>query len=187
LRLNLDYRVMAREGEVVSGDAVSVRQTPSGCMILLIDGLGHGPPAAEASQAAIDCLHALSVDASVESAIHSIDRALIGTRGAAALLLVQRVDKLMGVTVGNVELRVEPKRLPIVPTPGIVGRGLRKLRVFEGRLELGMWLVAFSDGIAGRFSVPALAHLSTSQACATIMQGCRRPHDDASVLVAQVE
>jgi hypothetical protein len=187
LKLDVEYRVLTCPGEEVSGDAVAVRRISGGYFMAIADGLGHGPHAARAAQAATACVHEAEPDASVEALMRSIDAALSGTRGAAVLLLVIRGAILQGATVGNVELRIAPKGLPIVPTPGIAGRGIRNLRVFEGPLRPGMRFVAFSDGISGSFSMQSYVSLGPAETCAQIAAAYRRPNDDATILVAQVE
>ncbi|MFZ3285209.1 MAG: hypothetical protein WA191_00020, partial [Telluria sp.] len=51
----LDYACAGRAlpGQAVSGDACLVRPFPDGVLLAVIDGLGHGAGAAEASRTAI--------------------------------------------------------------------------------------------------------------------------------------
>jgi phosphoserine phosphatase RsbX len=64
---------------------------------------------------------------------------------------------------------------------------MTRLRLFHADLAPGDRLVLFSDGISSRFdeevgrSAPALA------TCRAIMERHRRPHDDATVLVTDIE
>ena len=73
---------LPKPGEVVCGDRWAVAWFPERTMILMADGLGHGPGAAEAAMEAVRTFHeraALTPSAIVES----IHVALRSTRGAA--------------------------------------------------------------------------------------------------------
>src|SRR4051812_27934099 len=94
-------------GETVSGDAWTVEWSGPVWRLALVDGLGHGPLAAEAAQAALACLRARP-DLDPMAALAACHGALRGTRGAA--LSIATVDtarqRLTFVGVGNVEARV---------------------------------------------------------------------------------
>src|SRR6185436_9286217 len=91
---------------------------------------------------------------------------------------------LHGCGVGNVEMRVIGDELPIVLTPGILGRGVSRPRFFSGSLKPGSRLLVFSDGISGRFAADDFKSFDRRKVCEQMMLKHRRGHDDASVLVA---
>ncbi len=93
--------------------------------------------------------------------IRGIDQTLRGTRGAAVSIASFSACRLQFVGVGNVELRAV-SREPIQPptTPGIVGQGMRKVRIWEYPIVEGDLFVLMSDGISTRFDLHELAHLA---------------------------
>src|SRR6185312_16488851 len=88
--------------ETVNGDAWSVTWSGERCRIAVVDGLGHGPAAAEAAQCALTTLAAQPALALVE-AVHGCHEALRSTRGAALTIIdiEARSMHLSHVGVGN--------------------------------------------------------------------------------------
>jgi negative regulator of sigma-B (phosphoserine phosphatase) len=92
-------------GESVNGDAVFVRRDDAGRVLLaIIDGLGHGPIAAEASQAAVTRLATASLEAPVIETVRMVHDALHRTRGAAATFCLIRGQEMESCAIGNVQL-----------------------------------------------------------------------------------
>ncbi len=142
-------------GEKVCGDAFTVASHAEGTIVCLADGLGHGPAAYAAAEAA--CRHVReNAGAPLDALMRGIDRALSGLRGAAVSLLAidQAAARVRFVGVGNVELRAVA-RTPIAPPnlPGIVGQRMRTPRIWEYPLAEGDLLVLVSDGISSRFEL----------------------------------
>jgi negative regulator of sigma-B (phosphoserine phosphatase) len=52
---------------------------------------------------------------------------------------------------------------------------------------VGERLVVFTDGISSRFTTGTWREGPRDQLCRSIMAGYRRPHDDATVVVADLE
>ncbi len=180
-------RCIAREGEDACGDAVYVQTTGATTWIALFDGLGHGPKAALASAAAVEVVSAVDPGSDVLDVLARIDAALRSTRGAAALLCRIHERVLSACIVGNVELRSRGTVVPAVPTPGVLGRGVRRARRFAATLELGTRLLAFSDGLARVADLDDVADLPPELACDALLQRYRRPADDTAVVVADID
>lgn len=156
-------------------------------LLALVDALGHGPSASEVAEAAVEQLQQVAVDLDLEAIMQELHRALSGTRGAAALVCRISGDSLRACSVGNVQMRMQGGDLPVQLSPGILGVHVRKMRTFEGHLRGGERFAMFSDGVSSRFVLGDLQHVDPREACETIMKGFRHNHDDASVLVADVE
>jgi negative regulator of sigma-B (phosphoserine phosphatase) len=186
MTLAIEYRTQSARNDEPNGDAVFVKV--AGCITLfaVIDGLGHGRGAAEASQCALARLATVEPATTVEQLLPTLDRALSGTRGAALMLGKFENGILYGCGVGNVEMRVIGDDLPIVLTPGILGRGVSRPRFFSGNLKPGTRLLVFTDGISGRFAADDFKSLDRKKLCEHMMLKFRRGHDDASVMVADV-
>jgi len=182
-------------GETVNGDGWTVVRRGARLVLLLADGLGHGPQAAEASAAATAAVPALAdlPPAGVLSALH--DR-LRHTRGAAVTVAATDLDALLdGGTVhsagfGNVSLLVaggdgETRRAATAAgTAGVRSGG----RVLEQATVLppGGIVVLHSDGLTSRWGLTGRAELLRHSAvvvAAALLRDHERGGDDTMVVV----
>lgn len=187
MNLSQHHICVPKIGEVVNGDAVVVRTDGPNTLIAVVDALGHGPGAALAAQVAVEELNVVALDKGVQHVIESIHGKLHGTRGAAAMVCLWNGQRIQGCSVGNVEMRSRGTRVPVMLTPGILGARVRSYRIFESPLALSDRIVIFSDGISSHLSLDETQRVSPKEACQAIMARYRRNHDDATVLVADVE
>lgn len=176
------------DNEIVCGDTCAVVAGAHGTLLCVADGLGHGPDAKEAADAA--CAHVRAhADTPLEPLLRGIDRALVGTRGAAvSLLAIDPVEgRILFAGVGNVELYALARAHVSSPTtPGILGRGFRSVRVWQHPLAEGDLFALASDGIFGRFDLRNLVHLDHQAIADAIVAGFHNKRDDASCLVARM-
>ncbi|MCD0483695.1 ATP-binding protein/SpoIIE family protein phosphatase [Streptacidiphilus sp. ASG 303] len=160
-------------------------------LILLCDGLGHGPLAARAGEAAVHAFRE-SRAALPEAVLRDVHTALRGTRGGA--VAVARIEpaagRLLYCGVGNISgFLVRPDaRSGLLSVPGIAGHQMRGLRTFEAALPPGSALVMHSDGLTERWGpgLPGglLRHSPVVLAGHLLQQaGLRR--DDAGIVVAK--
>jgi negative regulator of sigma-B (phosphoserine phosphatase) len=185
-----EFVTVPRAGEVDNGDAALVRRLDDGSVLIaVLDALGHGPLAAHAAAVGIGFLSEAAPDRGVRALIEGLHDRLRGTRGAAGMLLLLKEDKLSGCGVGNVELRAARGRVPATLTPGVLGGILtfNRLRVFQADLAVGERFFVLSDGISSRFDYDASRRTPGLATCQTIMERYRKPHDDATVLVTDIE
>ena len=188
MRVEVGAARRKKSGETVCGDASIVVPMPSGTLMCLVDGVGHGPEAAAAAERACGFVES-SADAPLESLMRGLDRALVGTRGAAVsivqLMHTHRVLRYVGI--GNVELRALTRARVAPPTtPGIVGQGLRVVRVWEYPLAEGDLVTLMSDGVTSRFDLEDFAHLDPASLAVAVVARHHRDYDDASCVVARV-
>ena len=61
-----------------------------------------------------------------------------------------------------------------------------RVHVFEIPLRVGDRLIAFSDGVRARIDSEYHEGLSPADLCDSLLRDHSRPHDDATVLVADV-
>jgi negative regulator of sigma-B (phosphoserine phosphatase) len=175
-----------KDGEAENGDLVIVRSENGKTMLAVLDALGHGRHAAQVADAAAKYLGSAPVSRGVAHLMDGLHAHLRATRGAAGLICLLSGGKLEACGVGNVEMRCEHARVPIVLTPGIIGGRLRSPRVFSGELRSTDRVVIFTDGVSSRFSLKDVRNLSPADACREILVRGRRTHDDATVLVADI-
>lgn len=175
-------------GENVNGDAIVVRVDTAGrALLAVIDGLGHGPRAAEAADAAVERLNTLELGQPIVDLMMSVHEALRETRGAAATLCVITDGVVEACAVGNVQLWCCPSTLPFMLSPGILGHRVPKLRACVGAVKVGSRIAVASDGISQRLRLQDFERLAPEEACDEIVRCHRKDNDDASVLLAQME
>jgi len=90
-------------------------------------------------------------------------------------------------SVGNVEARARPSKLPLLLTPGVLGLRLRAPRIVRGTFTVTTRVVIFTDGISGRIDVPSVDGIAPEAASSSLLQHHRREHDDATVAIADIE
>jgi anti-sigma regulatory factor (Ser/Thr protein kinase) len=177
-------------GEQVCGDDGVVVATGEGrCVVLLVDGLGHGLPAATAAEEATRLCRA-HPDGGPEAVLAMLHDGLRGTRGAAAA--VAEVDPRHGLVryagVGNVEGAVHAagttKRM--VSHHGTLGHQATRIHGFTYPWSARAMLVLHSDGLSTRSDLeayPGLAERHPMLVAAVLYRDFGRRTDDASVVV----
>jgi serine phosphatase RsbU (regulator of sigma subunit) len=178
-------------GETVNGDAWRVDWHEGVCRVALIDGLGHGPAAAHAAEAALRVLAERPALGPAE-ALRACHGALGGTRGAA--ISVASIDAagslLVFAGVGNVDghLYQDSNQVRLVAYRGIIGAVMPLVRAVPYELQSGWLLVMHTDGVRARFrleDVPAEMRADPQQLADGIMADWRRTTDDATIVVLQ--
>ncbi|WP_424753353.1 SpoIIE family protein phosphatase [Methylobacterium sp.] len=178
-------------GEAVNGDSYCIRPHGAGWTVLVADGLGHGPQAAAASDAAVRVFraHEHEQPSRILAAVHA---GLGHTRGGA--VSVARYDPECGTLVftgiGNVAGAVitggVTKRL--VSLSGTAGLVARRIQEFEYPFTPQSLLVMCSDGIGTSWSLdnyPGLVAAHPSLIAGVIYRDFARGRDDATVVVAK--
>lgn len=175
--------------ESVSGDGWAFAVHGEQVSVLLADGLGHGPEAAKASQAAIDAF-ALAPQGDLRETVQRLHRELQTTRGAAVCAL--RVDLAAsavsytgaGNIVGRVLSGVFDKSL--VTQHGTAGIQIRKPETTSLDLPEHALVILHSDGIETRWTVErirALLQRDPTLVAAVLLRDHTRHRDDATVVV----
>ncbi|AKU99304.1 Anti-sigma B factor RsbT / Phosphoserine phosphatase RsbX [Labilithrix luteola] len=171
-------------GMPVCGDAFAWHVSETAITVVVADGLGHGQPAREAADRAIDAfLEEPGLPA--DRILRRCHDALTRTRGAAvAVAQVDLARRELGFCgVGNVGVREIPRRGGRgASVPGIVGMRLPAFRVFFSRVEDHDYVLFHTDGINGAFDPMDVAKLAPLEAARTIQQRWGLAHDDASVV-----
>jgi len=176
-------------GETACGDACSVKEFPGFALVMVVDGLGHGLPAAECAMAAQRALEESGETEPVEL-IYEIHAALRSTRGAA--VTVARLDlelrRMRVAGVGNVAGFVyhDGAVRHLTTQPGIVGHEMRNVKEFTYDWAPDSLVLLYSDGISSHWSLDTYNGLTardTSLIAGVIYRDWKRGRDDATVLV----
>ncbi|MFD7663775.1 SpoIIE family protein phosphatase [Streptomyces sp. NPDC059788] len=179
------------EREEVSGDACAVAETGQGLTAIVVDGLGHGPPAAEAAQLALRTF-ARAPDQPLPALLTGLHRALRHSRGAAVGLLRLHAGRAQYCGIGNVRcvtLTQQDVRHRLTGQPGVVGLEMPHPVVRDLPWEPHFTALLHSDGIDHRWAHspdPFLVRLPAPLLAAALMHGHRRSRDDATVLAANL-
>ena len=179
---------VAKPGQTVVGDSWTAVHRDLRHVILVADGLGHGPDAAAASGAATRALdeNAHLEPAAIMTALH---QALSVTRGAAAAIVVLHSGREAGTFcgVGNIAsmASVDGKPRHLVSFNGIVGHKMHKVREFDFPFPAHALLVMHSDGVDTHWKLenyPGLESRHPSLVAAVLYRDHARGLDDATIV-----
>jgi anti-sigma regulatory factor (Ser/Thr protein kinase) len=179
-----------KPGEDVCGDRwAAAAGTSRGTAVVVVDGLGHGPDAAEAAAVGTEVFRRNAGRAPAEI-LERMHRALQGTRGAAASIAEldreRRVVRFAGV--GNVAGAVVAgdTMRAMVTHYGTLGHDVRRITEFTYPWPEGELVVLHSDGLGTRWRVdayPGLGRRHPMVIAGVLYRDFRRERDDATVVV----
>jgi len=179
---------LALAGELECGDSWRLVREQDATALLVVDGLGHGVFAAQASRAAVSAFDLAPFDPPQE-VLERINRALKGTRGAAAACARIGADgQLLYAGLGNIHgavVSAEGAR-GLASHNGTLGLGLTRPRQFNYPRPPGTLLVMHSDGLSMRWNLsarPGLLQRHPAVIAAMLYRDHSRSHDDATVVV----
>ncbi len=178
-------------GEVACGDDWVVEVVDGRTVIMLVDGLGHGPEAAMAARAAIALFRGVAGKAP-DIMLGALHAALHHTRGAALSITVldHGRNTLRFCGVGNVDGRIvtSDTNRHLVPQNGIVGHTMPRVHADDIPWPPAGHLVMHSDGISSRWragAYPGLLARHPALLAGVLFRDCARARDDATVLVVR--
>jgi anti-sigma regulatory factor (Ser/Thr protein kinase) len=180
-------------GETVCGDAWSMVQDDGRAALLVADGLGHGPLAAEAADAAVAVLES-EPSGSPSQVLSRVHRRLQGTRGAAVAMA--RIDPQARAVefcgAGNIAARLVSglQDRVLATSNGTAGMQIRTLQDARYEWPSHALLIMHSDGIAARWNlaeVPGLLRCHPVVVAAWLVREHCRGRDDATVVVVRVQ
>ncbi|WP_033262600.1 ATP-binding protein [Amycolatopsis vancoresmycina] len=178
---------LAREGEEYCGDAVALAEVTGSRTAVVADGLGHGPDAAEAAEAALR-VFTENPDRPLPHQLTNMHRALRATRGAAVALVRIAPRRLEFCGVGNVggaSVGGGPARL-LLSTPGVVGFTLPAAPVRHLTLADDDVVVLHTDGVGSGWRVSGRAP-DLLLLAADLAHRHRNPRDDAAMLALRAD
>ena len=178
-------------GEQRSGDLAVFVPTAAGALVGLIDGLGHGPEAADAAERCADVVRQ-HAETEAQELLQACHEALVQTRGVVMTVAWFDLEhaRLSWAGVGNVDARLVRQGPGLredvaLVFGGVLGYRMPNVRTASMPLERGDLLVMITDGIDSAIS-PGLAGGGAAQTMADrifAMHG--RGSDDALVVVVR--
>lgn len=182
---------VAKPGEEACGDAWRVKHHGEDLSVLVVDGLGHGPLAADAARAATIAYDSGSGRADTDT-VGRLHRALRPTRGAAASILSLPGDsnEVAFIGVGNVLGVVTSARETrrMVSFNGTLGHALKSVRSFVYPTSGDTLAVLASDGLGTHWSLdayPGLSERHPTLVAAVLYRDFDRLRDDVTVVVVK--
>lgn len=179
--------------ELVSGDTWRAA-SQNGCLsLMIVDGLGHGPEAAKAAQAAADAFEEAPFGELTANLQRAHER-MRGTRGGALAMLQinSHSDELKFVGIGNIagSIRTDHDATSrgLCSHNGIAGGQFHRVQEFTYPFPPRGLLVVHSDGLLTRWSLdgyPGIASRHPAVIAALLYRDFYRGRDDVTVAVVQ--
>jgi anti-sigma regulatory factor (Ser/Thr protein kinase) len=179
------------ESEEENGDGWAIDQSKRISRLMVCDGLGHGPQAAEATLIAVDIFHR-NRTLTPASLIKVLNDGMQSTRGAAlAVAEVDHVNQAVHYSgIGNIAGRIITggSVINMISQNGIVGEMNAKAQEYSYPFLEESVMIMNSDGLTTKLSVekhPDLLVHHPSIIAAVMFSEFSRDKDDAIVLVAR--
>ena len=179
---------LAAPGETISGDAWDIRIDDGKATVIVADGLGHGPVAAEAAAEALKAF--ATITGSPSAVLERAHPLLRSTRGAA--VSIAEADAKTGTIVyagaGNISGRlisgIEDRSL--MSQHGTLGVQIRRLQDVSYPWPEHSLVVLHSDGLLTRWNlkdVGGLLQCDPAVVAGWLLRDFTRGHDDVTVVV----
>lgn len=170
--------------EHLSGDLVGVVREGARLLVGLADGLGHGPAAREAAEAAMACLRA---DETLADTLYRIHAQIQGTRGVAMAIARVEASRVEVAVVGNVRAGVfgPAGTRRASQTPGTLGLRGTPRTVHPETFSLGPQdlLLLWTDGLREQLSVDR--PMPDVQLVPHLLEQWGKDSDDATVVLVR--
>jgi anti-sigma regulatory factor (Ser/Thr protein kinase) len=174
-----------------NGDAFVIKHWAESALVGVIDGLGHGPFAHRAAQAARQYVES-HFDMPLDQIFCGVGRACRATRGVVMALarFDWRQARLAFASVGNIEVRVFPGSalFPFSIRRGVIGLNAPNAMVTEHPWPPGHMLVLHSDGLRTHWSwkdFPGVADQPAQALAQEFLRLLAKEEDDATVIVVR--
>lgn len=180
-----------KPGETVSGDGWSAVTAGGRTAVCVVDGLGHGPAAAEAADQA-RVVFGRTATGTPTDILDALNRALRSTRGAAVAVAI--ADASAGTVrfggIGNIGAMIlTPSGLrTMVSHNGIVGHQMRRVQEFEYPWAPGATMVLHSDGLTSHWrpdTYPGVLQHDPVVLCGLLYRDHARGRDDVTVVACR--
>lgn len=182
---------LPKRGEEVSGDAWASQIELHRSALLVVDGLGHGVAAADASSAAVRAFQE-NYQRSPHEIVETTHQALRSTRGAVLAIAEINLDQqsIRYAGIGNIAASVSSftEHYNLVSHNGTIGHEVRKIQEFTHPWYPNGLLIMHSDGLGTHWRLdryPGLRQKHPSLIAGVLYRDFNRDRDDVTVLVAR--
>lgn len=191
---------------VQNGDAFVIKRWGTSALVAVIDGLGHGEGAHQASRQAVHYIER-HFNQALPNIFRGAGRACRATRGVVMALV--RFDweaprgaresrspnneyhiRLSAATIGNIEMRIcgGQERMKFLFRRGIVGKRAPNPLITEHLWNEDNLLILHSDGLRTHWNWQDFSHLtgkSATQSAQALLRALAKDNDDATVVVVK--
>lgn len=177
-------------GNKYNGDMYFIKEFNHKVIISVIDGLGHGEFAAQASSRCVRC-----IEEHYESGLAEIfkycDSELLKTNGVVmGIMLIDFEQSTINYAgVGNITARIIGMRsIHFISRDGIVGYRLPKIKEYTHPYNAGDTVLIYSDGISSKVTLypgSRIIKMDVQETADEIMKLYGKEEDDAIVIVAR--
>jgi anti-sigma regulatory factor (Ser/Thr protein kinase) len=182
---------VVKSGAPVCGDAWQAHHHPSGALLIIADGLGHGLQADEASRAAIAAVDP-DRDGDVVTSLRAMHEGIRHTRGAAGAVadVRPRAGIVTFAGIGNIAGTIcgATATRHTVSISGILGHEARQFRGYSYPWESRALVVMHSDGLTSHWSLDdhrGLRQRHPALVAAVLYRDFSRGRDDVTVVAGR--
>ncbi len=172
-----------------NGDAYFIKRYEDSAVVAVVDGIGHGDKANEASKIALQVIENQYRD-ELEQVVLTIHRRLHGSRGCViGIVRMNKEGKIEYLGVGNIRTQIYTteryKRL--VSFDGLLGSNIRTLRTDRLTLSTPCLLVLHSDGVSSfNFDDKRIVYRPVIEIAKEAFEEHKKSSDDATLLIARI-
>ncbi|HYG39602.1 MAG TPA: ATP-binding protein [Cytophagales bacterium] len=187
---NITTLLVPKKGENYCGDGYRYVIKKNSCKILAFDGLGHGPEAQKASEAAIKSfMSTLNIDPG--ESLRVMNKEIKSTRGGVGMIfsIDLKTNSTSFCGVGNISARIlsEGKLKNCISYNGIIGHTFpNSLHTNNTPWNKQDYLILTSDGLKTRWDSSNLTHVlkhDPSIVAASLFKDLSRGNDDSLVII----
>jgi anti-sigma regulatory factor (Ser/Thr protein kinase) len=182
---------LPRSGETACGDAWALGRFGGRIVLVVADGLGHGPDAATASMEAIRVFRS-SLSLPPADILAEMHAALRSTRGAAVAVAVldPELKEIRYAGVGNIASSIvsATETRSMVSHNGTVGHEVRKIQEFQYDWPAGALVIMQSDGLQTHWRLdryPGLVARDPALIAGVLYRDFTRGRDDVTVVAVR--
>jgi anti-sigma regulatory factor (Ser/Thr protein kinase)/serine/threonine protein phosphatase PrpC len=188
---DMKFGILSRpfKGEKSNGDNVFLKEFDKKIMIAVIDGLGHGFGAEEASQKTVECLDK-NYFRDLDYIINQIKADIRKTRGVVmSIALIDHRKKLLNyVGIGNVTTRIykSPEDIRPVNNNGMIRATVPRFRISQYPWSNENIIVMTTDGVSEKNDpdkYPDLINKHPMVIAGVLFRDYARYTDDATIVV----
>jgi anti-sigma regulatory factor (Ser/Thr protein kinase) len=190
--ISINTIMLPKRGEAFCGDGWKVITRNGEHIIIALDGLGHGPEAHKASEAAIKEFTAIKKSTPAET-IRILHRQIRGTRGAVGMIFhINTLNNALAFAgLGNISARIigHEKNKNCISYNGIIGHNIpNTLNTNHIQWQRNETLIINSDGLKSRWDLghlPDILYHDGSILSAALYKDFSRGSDDLLIIVVK--
>jgi anti-sigma regulatory factor (Ser/Thr protein kinase) len=172
-----------------NGDAYFIRRYEDYAIVAVVDGIGHGDKASEASKIALKVIEDQFRD-ELEQVVLTIHRRLHGSRGCVmGIVRMSKEGKIEYLGVGNIRTQIYTPEMykRLVSFDGLLGSNIRTLRTDRLTLSRPCLVVLHSDGVATfNFEDKRIVYRPVMEIAKESFEKYKKSSDDATLLIARI-